>query len=284
MVDNLIVNKEQRIPDIGWFTGEPDPVSTSRDAAAARPGVPHELVGPPVACSGCAATCCCPTTRATPAPPRRAWSRRTPRSSTSRARRARSWATSIRSTTSPTRRARRPRAYPLPGFESGDPIGLPVDVALGKLDFYEVVGFSDHRATNAVWYRLLNCGFRHPGGRRHRRHDELRLAARPGGPEPGLREDGRAARLRPLPRRAQGRPQHGHERAARGARPAAARLERALERAGRRARASAPAATRSRRGSGCARSCRSTASRSSATARWWPRCRSRAIAPRPTRP
>ena len=55
-------------------------------------------------------------------------------------------------------------AYPLPGFESGDPIGLPVDVALGKVDFYEAVGLSDHRATNAVWYRLLNCGFRIPAG------------------------------------------------------------------------------------------------------------------------
>ena len=41
---------------------------------------------------------------------------------------------------------------------------LPVDVALGKVDYYEVVGFSDHLATNAVWYRLLNCGFRVTAG------------------------------------------------------------------------------------------------------------------------
>lgn len=41
---------------------------------------------------------------------------------------------------------------------------LPVDVALGKLDYYEVVGFSDHRATARVWYQLLNCGFRIPAG------------------------------------------------------------------------------------------------------------------------
>jgi TolB protein len=39
---------------------------------------------------------------------------------------------------------------------------LPVDVALGKVDYYEVVGFSDHLATAKVWYRLLNCGFRIP--------------------------------------------------------------------------------------------------------------------------
>jgi hypothetical protein len=41
---------------------------------------------------------------------------------------------------------------------------LPVDVALGKSDYLEVMGFSDHRATAGVWYRLLNCGFRVPAG------------------------------------------------------------------------------------------------------------------------
>jgi Tol biopolymer transport system component len=39
---------------------------------------------------------------------------------------------------------------------------LPVDVALGKVDYMEIVGFSDHRATAGVWYRLLNLGFRIP--------------------------------------------------------------------------------------------------------------------------
>lgn len=41
---------------------------------------------------------------------------------------------------------------------------LPVDVALGKLDYIEVVGFSDHKSTAAVWYRLLNLGFHLPTG------------------------------------------------------------------------------------------------------------------------
>ncbi|MDB4912265.1 MAG: hypothetical protein JWO39_3088 [Gemmatimonadetes bacterium] len=41
---------------------------------------------------------------------------------------------------------------------------LPVDVALGKVDYMEILGFSDHRSTAAVWYRLLNCGFRIPAG------------------------------------------------------------------------------------------------------------------------
>jgi hypothetical protein len=39
---------------------------------------------------------------------------------------------------------------------------LPADVALGKVDYIEVVGFSDHKSTAAVWYKLLNCGFRLP--------------------------------------------------------------------------------------------------------------------------
>ena len=38
--------------------------------------------------------------------------------------------------------------------------GLPIDVARGKVDYYEVLGFSEHRTSATVWYRLLNCGFR----------------------------------------------------------------------------------------------------------------------------
>ena len=45
-----------------------------------------------------------------------------------------------------------------------DPITyeLPADVALGKVDYIEVVGFADHKSTAEVWYKLLNCGFRLP--------------------------------------------------------------------------------------------------------------------------
>jgi hypothetical protein len=41
---------------------------------------------------------------------------------------------------------------------------LPADVARGKVDYMEIVGFSDHKATAEVWYRLLNLGFRLPAG------------------------------------------------------------------------------------------------------------------------
>jgi TolB protein len=39
---------------------------------------------------------------------------------------------------------------------------LPADVALGKVDYIEVLGFSDHKSTAEIWYKLLNCGFRLP--------------------------------------------------------------------------------------------------------------------------
>jgi TolB protein len=41
---------------------------------------------------------------------------------------------------------------------------LPVDVALGKVDYLEVVAFAEPRATAEIWYRLLNLGFRLPAG------------------------------------------------------------------------------------------------------------------------
>ena len=37
---------------------------------------------------------------------------------------------------------------------------VPVDAALGNMDYYEVVGFADFHTSAAVWYRLLNLGFR----------------------------------------------------------------------------------------------------------------------------
>src|SRR4029077_9032362 len=39
---------------------------------------------------------------------------------------------------------------------------LPVDVALGKVDYMEIVSFAEHQATASVWYRLLNLGFHIP--------------------------------------------------------------------------------------------------------------------------
>src|SRR5262249_48496431 len=41
---------------------------------------------------------------------------------------------------------------------------LPVDVALQKLDYMEIVGSSHPNSAAAVWYKLLNVGFKIPAG------------------------------------------------------------------------------------------------------------------------
>jgi hypothetical protein len=41
---------------------------------------------------------------------------------------------------------------------------LPASVAHGKIDYLEVMGFSDHHITAGIWYRLLNLGYRLPAG------------------------------------------------------------------------------------------------------------------------
>jgi len=52
--------------------------------------------------------------------------------------------------------------YPDPFKDESLTDELPVDVALGKVDYIEVLGFSDHKSTARVWYQLLNCGFHLP--------------------------------------------------------------------------------------------------------------------------
>jgi len=39
---------------------------------------------------------------------------------------------------------------------------LPIDVALGKVDYDEIMGLGDAKSSAAVWYKLLNLGFRLP--------------------------------------------------------------------------------------------------------------------------
>jgi Tol biopolymer transport system component len=55
-----------------------------------------------------------------------------------------------------------PNPFAMPAQKITDE--LPVDVALGKLDYMEIVGFSDHKSTASVWHRLLNLGYRIPAG------------------------------------------------------------------------------------------------------------------------
>jgi hypothetical protein len=55
-------------------------------------------------------------------------------------------------------------AVPDPAHDKTLTNELPADVAHGKVDYIEIVGFSDHKATAAVWYKLLNLGYRLPAG------------------------------------------------------------------------------------------------------------------------
>ena len=50
-------------------------------------------------------------------------------------------------------------AFPDPAKDPVLSHALPADAINGKIDYLEVVGFSDHKSTAAVWYRLLNLGF-----------------------------------------------------------------------------------------------------------------------------
>jgi hypothetical protein len=154
VVENLIVNKEGRIPDVDYFSGKPDRVSspstliahgqeyhTSYWGHAGLLGLQRNLILPGYA--GYVNT----------------------------------GAASLHPTNAAVMDVAHEQgaltgyvhpfdAYPAPG-DSTKPLTheLPVDVALGKVDYYEALGFvDDYEATARVWYQLLNCGFRLPAG------------------------------------------------------------------------------------------------------------------------
>jgi dipeptidyl aminopeptidase/acylaminoacyl peptidase len=148
VVFDLVVNKEQRIPDIGYFSAAANPASTSSVLLShgqeyhtsfwGHLGLlglnDHYLIPGYSAYSGTAAASLYPTNAAV-------------------ADLAHAQGALV--------------GYVHPFDDLPDPFApgaltneLPVDVALGKVDYYEVLGFSEHRTSAAIWYRLLNCGFR----------------------------------------------------------------------------------------------------------------------------
>jgi TolB protein len=154
LIENLIVNKEGRIPDVGYFTGRPDPVSspgtlivhdqeyhTSFWGHTGLLGLTRNLILPGYA----------------------------------------AYANTAAASLDPSNAQVFDQAHAQRGLTGyvhpfdGDPDPsdtskaltneLPVDVALGKVDYYEALGFvDDYAATAKVWYRLLNCGFQLPAG------------------------------------------------------------------------------------------------------------------------
>jgi Tol biopolymer transport system component len=160
LVENLVVNKEQRIPDIAYFRTTPDPASTPNHwllhgqefhtsywGHLGLLNLTHNFLLPDYAAYGStAASSLFPTNAAV-------------------------------YDLAHQQQALVGYAHPFdivvdpandPTLTHGEPLDegleLPVDAALGKVDYIEVLGFSDHRMTASVWYRLLNCGFRLPAG------------------------------------------------------------------------------------------------------------------------
>ena len=148
VVFNLVVNKEQRIPDISYFSPAPDNASTSTVLLShgqefhtsywGHLGLlglnDHFLIPDYVGYDNTAAASLYPTNGAI-------------------------------ADLAHAQGALVGYVHPFDDFpdpEATTPLtnALPTDVALGKVDYYEVMGFSEHRTSAAVWYRLLNCGFR----------------------------------------------------------------------------------------------------------------------------
>jgi Tol biopolymer transport system component len=145
---NLIVNKEQRVPDIEYFSPEPDAASnakvllmhsqefhTSFWGHLGLLGLDSHLLVPDYAAY--------PGTGAASIYPDNA-------------------------TIAGLAHAQNAAVgYVHPFYAPPDPAqdefitnALPVDAALGLVDYYEVVGFAYHRPSAEVWYGMLNCGIR----------------------------------------------------------------------------------------------------------------------------
>jgi TolB protein len=151
VLENLVVNKEQRIPDIDAWRDGPDPVSSARFLLVHGQeyhtsfwghlgllGLRDHYILPDYAgYAGTAAASLVPTN-----------------SDVARIAHAQGGLVGY--------------VHPFDGRPDPEKpvesLALPVDAALGHLDYLEVMGFSDHLTTSDIWYRLLNCGFRIPAG------------------------------------------------------------------------------------------------------------------------
>ena len=147
IIFNLIVNKEQRVPDVGYFSADPDPVSnddmlimhaqeyhTSYWGHLGLIGLDSHLLVPDYSAY--------PETAAASIYPDNA----------TIARLAHEQQAAVGYV--------HPFEPPAPDPDGDGTLtnAFPVDVALGLADYYEVVGFADPRTSADVWYGLLNCG------------------------------------------------------------------------------------------------------------------------------
>ena len=151
VVENLIVNKEQRIPDIAYFRTDADPVSSPTFLLRHAQEF-HTSVWGHLGILGLTSHYLLPEYAGYP----------------------NTAAASLAMTNAVVADLAHAQGalvgYVHPFDTKPDPADttaplfyeLPVDVALGKVDYLEVMGYSDHLITSEIWYRLLNCGFRLP--------------------------------------------------------------------------------------------------------------------------
>ncbi|MEO7256488.1 MAG: CehA/McbA family metallohydrolase [Sphingomicrobium sp.] len=151
-VYNLIVNKEERVPDVGYFRGDPDPVS-SDDVLIVHSQEFHTSFWGHLGLLNLSDHMLTPdfsayqhTALASPYPHN-----------------------GVVADLAHAQGGLVGYVHPFdtlidPANEPSLSNALPADVAHGKVDYIEIVGFSDHKSTAAIWYRLLNLGFRLPTG------------------------------------------------------------------------------------------------------------------------
>ena len=153
LVENLVVNKEQRIPDIAYFSPRPDPASspgvlivhgqefhTSYWGHTALIGLQEHFIHP-----GYVSYTNTPV--ASPYPHNAA-------------------VFDLAHAQGALTGYVHPFDTRPDPFKMDEPLAyeMPADAVLGKMDYFEVMGFSDHLITSEIWYRLLNCGLRIPAG------------------------------------------------------------------------------------------------------------------------
>ncbi len=155
VVHNLIVNKEQRVPDIAYFSGKLDPASTA-DTLLLHDQEFHTSYWGHQGLLGLTQNILLPdyvgypnTAAASLYPPNSAV-----------ADLARQQGALV-GYVHPFEISEVPRPAEKLGKLTS---ALVLDVPLGKVDYLEVLGFSDHHSTTGVWYRFLNLGFRIPAG------------------------------------------------------------------------------------------------------------------------
>jgi TolB protein len=152
IVEDLVVNKEQRIPDIAYFSTKPDPASTATSLLLHGQEFHTSYWGhlgllnltQNFLLPGYAAY---PNTAAASLFPANA-----------------NVADMAHAQQGLVGYVHPYDSVPDPAKDASVSHELPVDLALGKVDYIEVTGFAEHKSTAAVWYRLLNCGFHLPTG------------------------------------------------------------------------------------------------------------------------